>query len=66
MLLRGRWTRWTRAAADTGNGTVALLYLVAVPGLILALQLWLFEPAVTANRARLMTSAVPLITQLEE
>jgi hypothetical protein len=66
MLLRGRWARWTRAAADMGNGTVALLYFVAVPVLILALQLWLFEPAVTANRARVMTSAAPLIAQLEE
>ncbi len=66
ILLRGRWTRWIRAATEMGNGTVALLYFVAVPGVILALQLWLFELAVTANRARLMTSAAPLIAQLEE
>jgi hypothetical protein len=55
-----------RAAAGIESGTVAVLYLVAVPVLILVLHLWLFERAVEANRARLMASAAPLIVQLQE
>jgi hypothetical protein len=66
ILIRTLSPRWMRAAAGTEGGTAAVLYLVAVPGLNLVLHLWLFEPAVEANRARLMASAAPLIAQLEQ
>lgn len=65
MLIRTRWRAWMRAAAGTGNGSLAALYLVAVPVLVLALQAWLFAPAVEANRARVIASAAPLIDQIE-
>jgi hypothetical protein len=66
LLIRSRSAKWMRAAAGVESGTAAGLYLVVVPGLILALHLSLFARAVEANRARLMASAQPLIAQLEE
>lgn len=65
IVVRWRAARWIGTAAAMGSGTSALLYLSVVPGLVLGLQLWLFEPAVAANRARVITSAGPLIAQLE-
>ena len=66
VMLRHRAARWTAAAATMETGALALLYLVIVPGLVFILQRQLFEPAVDANRARLIAAAGPLMTQIEE
>jgi hypothetical protein len=65
IVVRWRAPRWTRAAAGTESGALAMLYLAGVPVLMLMLQLSLFDAAVRANRSRVIAAAAPLIAQLE-
>lgn len=66
IVIRFMSPRWTRAAAGIECGSLAALYFIAVPVIVFVLNLWLFQPAVEANRARVIAAAGPLIAQLEE